>query len=41
VSCDCRGFQYRGVCNHSRTLKAALVGGKKALPAGYALVEPT
>jgi len=39
VSCDCRGFQYRGVCNHSRTLKAALVGGKKALPAGYALVE--
>ena len=39
VSCSCRGFQYRGACQHARKLKDALVG-KKALPKGFVHVEP-
>ena len=34
VSCTCRGFQYRGNCQHSRALKAALVKGED-LPKGF------
>ncbi len=34
VSCACRGFQYRGNCQHSRALKAALVKGEN-LPKGF------
>ena len=33
VSCSCRGFSYRGACQHSRALKKALVSGD--LPEGY------
>jgi hypothetical protein len=28
VLCTCPGFEYRGACRHSRTLKSALAGGK-------------
>ncbi len=34
VTCSCPGFEYRGMCSHARTLKAALDGGKP-LPPGY------
>ena len=34
VSCSCKGFSYRGVCQHARQLKEALVKGG-ALPEGY------
>ena len=34
VTCTCPGFEYRGMCSHSKVLKAALVAGKPA-PAGY------
>jgi SWI/SNF-related matrix-associated actin-dependent regulator of chromatin subfamily A-like protein 1 len=27
VTCTCSGFEYRGACNHSRALKAALASG--------------
>jgi len=37
VSCSCRGFQYRGSCQHARKLKDAVVG-KKALPKGFVAV---
>jgi SWI/SNF-related matrix-associated actin-dependent regulator of chromatin subfamily A-like protein 1 len=33
VTCTCPGFEYRGACSHSRTLKAALVNGRSAPPA--------
>ena len=33
VSCSCRGFSYRGACQHARALKRALVTGD--LPEGY------
>ena len=33
VSCSCRGFSYRGSCQHARTLKEALVAGAE-LPDG-------
>ena len=35
VSCNCKGFSYRGVCQHARMLKEALVTGGD-LPEGYA-----
>ena len=34
ITCDCRGFHYRGACAHARALKQALVAGADA-PAGY------
>lgn len=34
VSCNCKGFSYRGVCQHARALKEALVGGE-GLPEGF------
>jgi SNF2 family DNA or RNA helicase len=34
VKCTCPGFEYRGACSHSRSLKAALAKGD-ALPAGF------
>jgi SWI/SNF-related matrix-associated actin-dependent regulator 1 of chromatin subfamily A len=37
VSCTCAGFEYRGTCSHSRTLKLALAGGG-VLPTEFALV---
>ena len=37
VSCSCKGFSYRGVCQHARQLKEALVKGG-ALPEGVARV---
>jgi hypothetical protein len=33
VTCTCRGFEYRGACEHARGLKAALAKGT-ALPSG-------
>lgn len=38
VTCDCRGFHYRGACGHARELKQALVDGGEP-PAGYEAVE--
>jgi SWI/SNF-related matrix-associated actin-dependent regulator of chromatin subfamily A-like protein 1 len=34
VTCDCRGFHYRGACAHARDLKEALVAGQDA-PQAY------
>lgn len=34
VTCNCPGFEYRGMCRHARSLKAVLVKGGP-LPAGY------
>jgi hypothetical protein len=34
VSCNCRGFEYRGQCRHARDLKTALAEGQ-GVPAGY------
>ena len=34
ISCSCRGFSYRGNCQHARTLKQALVTGTR-LPADF------
>lgn len=34
VTCTCPGFEYRGACSHSRTLKAALAKGD-SLPYGF------
>ena len=34
ISCSCKGFSYRGVCQHARTLKEVLVKGGD-LPTGY------
>jgi hypothetical protein len=34
VICTCPGFEYRGMCRHSRDLKSALTAGRD-LPAGY------
>jgi predicted RNA-binding Zn ribbon-like protein len=34
VTCTCPGFEYRGMCSHSKTLKAALAAGKP-VPAEY------
>jgi SWI/SNF-related matrix-associated actin-dependent regulator 1 of chromatin subfamily A len=36
TTCTCPGFEYRGMCSHSKTLKAALDAGKP-LPPGYEL----
>jgi SNF2 family DNA or RNA helicase len=38
ITCDCKGFSYRGACNHSRTLKDTLVSGER-LPDEYEKVE--
>ncbi len=38
VSCTCPGFEYRGMCSHSKALKAALAADKPA-PAGYEAVS--
>jgi SWI/SNF-related matrix-associated actin-dependent regulator 1 of chromatin subfamily A len=34
VTCDCKGFTYRGACTHARKVKAAIVD-KLPLPEGY------
>ncbi|MEE3337395.1 MAG: DEAD/DEAH box helicase [Candidatus Latescibacterota bacterium] len=34
VTCDCKGFSYRGACTHARTVKEAAVDGR-TLPEGY------
>jgi hypothetical protein len=34
VTCDCKGFTYRGACTHARTVKEAIVE-KRPFPAGY------
>ena len=34
ITCDCKGFSYRGMCRHARTLKDALATGKP-VPPGY------
>jgi SWI/SNF-related matrix-associated actin-dependent regulator 1 of chromatin subfamily A len=34
VTCSCPGFEYRGACSHSRSLKSALTKGG-ALPPGF------
>ncbi|MBT3345501.1 MAG: hypothetical protein HN404_21060, partial [Gemmatimonadetes bacterium] len=34
VTCDCKGFSYRGACTHARTVKEAMVAGT-TLPEGY------
>jgi len=36
--CSCAGFEYRGMCSHSRDLKKALVSGG-ALPSGVTKME--
>jgi SWI/SNF-related matrix-associated actin-dependent regulator 1 of chromatin subfamily A len=38
VTCDCRGFHYRGACTHARDMKEALVADQAA-PEGYELAE--
>ena len=37
ISCNCKGFSYRGICQHARALKEALVKGE-GLPEGFAEV---
>jgi hypothetical protein len=37
VDCTCPGFEYRGMCAHSRDLKTAIARGG-AVPAAYQLV---
>ncbi|MCY3810900.1 MAG: DEAD/DEAH box helicase [Gammaproteobacteria bacterium] len=32
ITCDCKGFAYRGMCRHARTLKDALATGKPVPP---------
>ena len=34
ITCDCKGFSYRGMCRHVRDLKAALATGG-AVPSAY------
>ena len=34
ISCSCKGFAYRGICQHARALKEALVKGE-GLPEGF------
>ena len=34
VTCDCKGFSYRGACTHARTVKEAMVAGSD-LPKGF------
>ncbi len=34
VTCDCKGFSYRGACTHARTVKEAMVSGQP-FPDGY------
>ena len=34
ISCSCKGFSYRGICQHARALKEALVKGE-GLPEGF------
>jgi len=38
VTCDCRGFHYRGACVHARALKETVAAGADA-PEGYIAVE--
>jgi len=38
VTCDCRGFHYRGACAHARDLKQALVAGH-ATPEAYVAAD--
>ena len=37
VVCNCKGFSYRGSCQHARTLKELLVTGSE-LPSGFAKI---
>ena len=38
ITCDCKGFGYRGMCRHARELKDVLATGKP-LPAAYRRLE--
>ena len=38
ISCSCKGFSYRGICQHARALKEALVKGE-GLPEGFVEVR--
>jgi hypothetical protein len=39
VTCTCPGFEYRGACNHARSLKAALAAGEPLPPGIEQVVE--
>ncbi len=39
VVCNCKGFSYRGSCQHARTLKELLVTGDE-LPQGFSRIVP-
>lgn len=39
ISCSCKGFAYRGICQHARALKEALVQGAR-LPERFVAVRP-
>ena len=38
ITCDCRGFSYRGMCKHSRELKDAIATGA-SIPSHFVRVE--
>ena len=38
ITCECKGFSYRGACTHVRELKASLVTGAQ-LPEGFERIE--
>ena len=38
ISCSCKGFAYRGICQHARALKEALVKGAR-LPEKFVAVR--
>ena len=40
ITCDCRGFHYRGACTHARVLKEHLVAGATVPPAYERVEDP-
>jgi hypothetical protein len=38
ITCSCKGFSYRGACQHARTLKQVLVQ-QEDLPEGFSKIE--